>query len=954
MKDQISLKRFLLLRSLPGQVGILLLLAIALGILFYFYSRPQIELQHLERIEKSRAGVEAAITDTTEQLINLASNDFVVNSLVEPQQQRYYLPLFFQSLQINSDANASIAFFNFNGEVIASKNIQTLDNQISTYSWSSQVLEHGKRFIEIDVRGVFIAVPVFFSAGLVEGAIVFYSPSLANMFSLTGDTSKQLIADSEGRVLIAPGDFPIKYGETLNLALIDDFIVKHREFNQLNYYSFENLIGAYSSFLYLAPFVLLTLLLALFASVSNAMHTAKIGSQTLKSFGDQIASGFRTVKINEAHTAATGIQELYKIEQSFEKLKTQIDNLSLSNDKVNNVINAMLEFVVVVDNDGKFILLNDACDKFMQNSDVMGHDLLALIDELNIGEDETHVNSTERRYFSSIGHSTKVIRWYVCPLKDNQEQVTGTVLVGEDLTLRKNLETELLLKTQAVDRASTSILISDITQPNEPIIYVNKACETLTGYKSESFIGKNCRFLQGPDTNPEHTMAIRKAIEKREPIEVTLLNYRKDGSQFYNHLTLTPIKNDDGSATHYLGIQQDVTAQEKTKEFLQTAKRKAEESSRMKADFLANMSHEIRTPINGIYGLLQLLNDSSLNTKQHEFVGLALNSTKNLLHIINDILDLSKIEAGKLAIENIFFDPSDFISEIIDSYRVQCKSKGLKFIEKVQLSDDILIKSDPTRIRQVIENVMSNAVKFTEKGSVKLIFKVTSEDTNGVLSVIVKDTGVGISPDKLNAIFEQFSQEDVSTTRKFGGTGLGLSISRQLCHLMGGDIKVASEHGQGTQFTIKLPVDIISDRDKSLDSEGAIEEDRVYESKRSLSILLVEDNEINQAVAVHQLEGHDVTVADNGQVALDILQQDDTFFDVILMDCQMPIMDGFEASKKIRSGDVGEKVKNIPIIALTANAMKGDREHCIAVGMNDYISKPFEASELARKIRYWS
>ncbi len=954
MSKRYSLKQFLLRKALPGQVTILVLLSVVLVALFFFYSRPQIELRHQQNIDAINAAVESSIAETVSQLKNLASNDFVVNSLVEPEQQQYYLPLFFQSLQINNDESAAIAFFDFEANVIASKNIEPLEKVLPSYQWQQRVLQQGEDVIDIASYGVLIAVPVYFSQDFVEGAIVFYSSSLARLVEYQGQSASQLITDPAGIVLLSTSGTAFDADQRIMPGELDGFFVKQRSIDGLEYYSFESFAEAYTAVLYLLPFIVLTLLSAFIASLFSTQLTARMGSVTLRRFSEQIKSGFSDGENLKRDMHVEHIQELKDIEEAFDGLKSQIDELSLSNDKVNNVINALLEFMVVADNSGKIILLNDACEQFMQSVDLSGYDLLELLDDLSKNENAESISNTERRYQQPNSEEPRVIHWYVTPLLDNQGRTSGQVLVGEDLTLRRSLESALLLKTQAVDRASTSILIADISQPGEPIIYINEACVALTGYSRDDFIGKNCRFLQGPETNKDDVVAIREAINHRQPIDVTLLNYRKDGSEFYNQLTLTPIQNDDGSVTHYIGIQQDVTAREQTAQYLEKAKLKAEESSRMKADFLANMSHEIRTPINGIYGVLQLLRDSRLNNKQNEFVDLALTSTRNLLHIINDILDLSKIDAGKLAIERIFFDPVEFITEISESYRLQCAAKGLAYGDKIQVPDNALIKNDPTRIRQVIENLMSNALKFTEQGSIRVVFKVETKEDAGQLTVVIKDSGIGIAEEKLESIFDQFSQEDLSTTREFGGTGLGLSISQQLCRLMGGDIRVNSAKGQGSQFTITLPIDIIISDSAPAPESLSGEVDLATANKGKLSILLVEDNEINQAVAEHQLADHKVTIAGNGQIALDVIEMSESEFDLVLMDCQMPVMDGFEASRQIRAGVAGEQAKALPIIALTANAMKGDRELCIEAGMDDYISKPFEAAELLRKVQYWA
>ena len=285
--------------------------------------------------------------------------------------------------------------------------------------------------------------------------------------------------------------------------------------------------------------------------------------------------------------------------------------------------------------------------------------------------------------------------------------------------------------------------------------------------------------------------------------------------------------------------------------------------------------------------------------------------------------------------------------------RTQIEAKNIDIILDTLDVETEQIIGDSSRIRQILTNLISNAIKFTEQGKVRLSVALKPLDDGCVLVVSVKDTGVGISPEKQASIFEQFSQEDVSTTRQFGGTGLGLSISQQLSHLLGGEIKVASQKGQGSQFRVTFSVATL-EREKHVVEPSPEYESVDLSAHRECKVLLVEDNHINQVVAQQQLDGHQVDIAENGQSALDQLRANPSFYDVILMDCQMPVMDGFEASERIRAGEAGDTQRNIPIIALTANAMKGDKERCLEAGMHDYLSKPFDAVVLNQKVRFWA
>ena len=376
----------------------------------------------------------------------------------------------------------------------------------------------------------------------------------------------------------------------------------------------------------------------------------------------------------------------------------------------------------------------------------------------------------------------------------------------------------------------------------------------------------------------------------------------------------------------------------------------AERMSRTKGEFLANMSHEIRTPMNGVIGMLQLLEDTSLTETQRDYVNIAYKSADSLLSILNDILDLSKIEAGQLEVESIVFDLREVVSDVLLLYTIKAEHSGIYLnCEVDELVPGKLI-GDPTRMRQVLVNLISNAIKFTSEGGVTVNVKVKLKDENDVLiRVDVKDTGIGIPESKHQKLFLAFSQADGSTTRKYGGSGLGLTIVRQLVELMDGNLGVESEPGKGSKFWFMVPLGIVHDEELqavlSMESPKTI----VLTGK----ILLVEDNPINQMVAVKMLEkiGLETVLAVNGKEALEYMQRGK--FDLVLMDCQMPGMDGFEVTRIWREQEQHASNVHLPIIAMTANVMEGDREKCLASGMDDYLGKPVRKVELARILQRW-
>lgn len=388
-------------------------------------------------------------------------------------------------------------------------------------------------------------------------------------------------------------------------------------------------------------------------------------------------------------------------------------------------------------------------------------------------------------------------------------------------------------------------------------------------------------------------------------------------------------------------LLRDITVRNKLEAELRVAKKQAENNATMKEQFMANMSHEIRTPMNAILGFTDLIQKTKLDNEQLEYTTAIKSSGANLLNIINDILDFSKIEAGKLSIEKISF----YFTGLVDSLRImfteKAKQKNISFEVEIDSRMPEFIFGDPTRLTQILVNLINNAIKFTEKGLVKLSCEVKSIEHDIVQLVFrIKDTGIGIPSDKIDSVFERFNQGNKETTRKYGGTGLGLSIVKDLVELQNGEIRVKSKQGSGSEFIVTISYPISYETEKSRTETNARSFPAI--SDKPLLILLAEDNVLNQKLAAIFLKdmGMKVEIAENGLVAVDKLREKK--FDLVLMDIQMPLLDGYHAAQRIRK----ELKQNIPIIAMTAHIMESEKEKCISYGMNDYLSKPFKEMEL--------
>lgn len=561
----------------------------------------------------------------------------------------------------------------------------------------------------------------------------------------------------------------------------------------------------------------------------------------------------------------------------------------------------------------------------------------------------------------------------IAPFTGPSGEIERLVSLRTDITQRKKAEAELTrvadLLSNVLNAASEMSIIA--TDKQGLITLFNAGAESLLGYQASELIGIhrvselhsseeiNARAAELREQYGEPVQGFRALVHQPElaGAEVREWDYiRKQGRRVRVSLAVTVMRDRDGNITGYLAIAQDITERIEKDHALQEAKQFAEQANEAKSSFLANMSHEIRTPMNGIMGLCYMLEQQSMPAASHNLVQKIQSASQSLLGIINDVLDFSKIEANRLEIELIPFRLSALIDDLASIARGTLRDKDVQLvISPVPAIVDYVI-GDQLRVGQVLTNLLSNAVKFTQHGRIELAVSVLeAPDADGNIRVqfLVRDSGIGISDDKFPLIFDAFSQADTSTSRSYGGTGLGLTICRTLTELMGGKIDVSSVVGEGSSFRVELPLKLAPDALSSISSHGTdTAEAQPDKGKRllGLRILIADDSELNREVAEFILngEGASVETVSDGQAAVNLILGSANAYDVVLMDIQMPILDGYDATRAIRAIP---RQQGLPVIALTAGAMASQRKAALEAGMNGFVAKPFNVDQLVATVR---
>jgi len=543
----------------------------------------------------------------------------------------------------------------------------------------------------------------------------------------------------------------------------------------------------------------------------------------------------------------------------------------------------------------------------------------------------------------------------VTALRDAQDAIIGYLLIGTDNTARKLVEAEQKLLDQRLrDQQfyTRSLIESNIdaiitTDPAGIITDVNKQMEALTGCTRDELIGAPFR---SHFTDPQRAeAAIKRVLSEQKVTDYELTARARDGKETVVSYNATTFYDRDRTLQGVFAAARDVTERKRVEVELQQAKAAAESASQTKSDFLASMSHEIRTPMNAIIGIADLLAKTSLSPEQDKYVQIFRRAGDNLLNLVNDILDLSKVEAGQLELERTGFSLNDLLEKVTEMLAGRAQEKGLALLCEIAPQVPADRVGDPTRLRQVLLNLVGNAIKFTESGEVTLrVAQDADASLPGALRFTISDTGIGIPGEKLGAVFERFTQADSSTTRKHGGSGLGLTISKRLVELMGGRIWVESGVGKGSVFSFAVPLEIsrrATQRAAVLPGTGP------QASLPALRILVVEDSPDNRTITVAFLKDtpYQVEIAENGAIAYEKFIAG--HYDLVLMDRQMPVMDGLTATRAIRLWEQANHRPPTPIIALTAAALRGDQEKCVAAGCTGYLTKPIKQQVLLQAIK---
>ena len=658
----------------------------------------------------------------------------------------------------------------------------------------------------------------------------------------------------------------------------------------------------------------------------------------------QVTEAFNQMSEN----LASSYRELKRSTENYRSISAQ---LSESNAMKSSMLSTALDAIITIDLDGNVVEFNKAAENIFgyHFDEAHGCEMAELI----IPEEYREAHKQGMKHWQATGEGPvlgarlEIVaqhkEGYVFPIElsitpieiENKTYFTGFI---RDITERKQAEEELRLAASTLE-SHEAIFITD---KDARILRANHAFTEITGFTSKEAIGNTpSNLLKSGMHDAEYYSQMWQRLNDSGRWEGEIYNKRKNGEIFPEWLSITAVKDENGETSHYVAHFIDISERKQFEQDIKLAQENAERANQAKSQFLANMSHEIRTPLNAVINLNELMLDTKLDRQQQELVRGAYEGGKALSTLVNDILDFSKIEAGKVELHEHQFTLSSMIKGITDMFRPQSKAKGIELDVTIDPNTPDIVIGDEKRIRQVLVNLIGNAVKFTNQGKVSLLLEPVD---NNQITFRVEDTGIGIPKDAKNYLFEEFRQVDASLTRKFGGTGLGLAISKKLVHAMNGEIGCEQGEQRGSVFWFRLPLA------HGVES-NVIQHDEPSAEIQKSRVLVVEDSAANQIVIRTLLEksGCTVVLANNGLEAVQSVMNDR--YDLVFMDISMPVMDGYEATGEIRG--LESPSSRVPIIALTANVFSEDQQRCLDAGMDDFLAKPVNAADLKEKLRQW-
>ncbi|UPW16990.1 PAS domain S-box protein [Agarivorans sp. TSD2052] len=802
--------------------------------------------------------------------------------------------------------------------------------------------------------------------------------SLTEEFSAQKDVAYVIITDQNQRLLSKGGTEPPasteqnadfdnahKIFETDTEVIIGNKLYGHIQIGIYDH-GLPALISEASSFGVSIALLEITLV-ALFSFLLGTYLTRQLaGLRDAAKTITQVGPGFQL--------AVKGRDEISEVSRAFNKMSAALEQshiefreaiegqekLALELEQNQSILKATIssamDAVITTDRHGYVLEFSQSAERIFgfSRDEIVGQELASFI----VPEAFREMHRNGMQHYRDTGEAPVLGQRLELPALHKEgheflsELTISSVEVGDDtiftafmrdISDRKRTEQELKLAAEAFD-ANEAIFI---TNHNAQIVRVNHAFTRITGYTEAEAIGQKPSILSSGEHGKDFYDDMWDSLRERGEWSGEIVNRRKNGDLLPEWLSVSSVKDNEGKLSHYVAHFTDLSAQKAVEKSLERAKHDAEAASLAKSRFLASMSHEIRTPLNAIINMYQILKETDLSLEQQGFVDTGNEAGHTLMALVNNVLDFSKIEAGQLEFNNEWFSASETLNSIVKLFSTSAQQKALQF--ELHIDDDILPEyfGEPLRFRQIVFNLMGNAIKFTQEGGVTLA--LSSTHPYGI-ELLVKDTGIGIEKEDKERLFEEFFQVESGVSKRYSGTGLGLAITRQLVEKMGGEIHVDSEVGRGTTFTVKFPFRGRHAPAIQLDEafEQPVPSDR---SANNATVLLVEDSAMNRTVVTQVLKDFvkELSCAENGQIAVELCAEN--HYDVILMDMAMPVMDGLSATRNIR--EMEGPNQHTPILAMTANAFAEDKQACFSAGMNDFITKPIDIPLLRAKLVQW-